>query len=233
MLSRHKTAVRPRRNLFGRPVRGTLTARYAEGLSRDELLDLLDRGYRLPILGGTSNQNQAAENPSYFPKALVVSTDQTIHQGDLVYWDGVNYTLKPLTSTTNVALTGQTNSNAGSGFCGCAAGTNVPGVYPNPPAGAPSENLPGIVVQSGGAVWLNTTTGENYNPWQPVTVGADSQTVTAYNVETVADRVGFVIIPAPVTPRGAPGATPLPETIAGPTRARVQLERKFPGTSLA
>lgn len=226
MLSKRKTAVRPARNMFGKPARRRLRIADVLWLAKEEVLDFLDRGYLLPLGGGTTPNNQQAANPVYFPRALVVSSDQTINQGDMVWWDPVNFTLKPCTSPNQVAV-----GNTG-GFCGCAAGTSNPGVYPNPPGGVPSEALPGIEVQCGGSVFLATTNAEVYSPFQIVTVGADAQTVTGYNVETSANKVGFMIVPPPVSARGAPGATPAPETIVGPTRSQVWIERKFPTTAL-
>jgi hypothetical protein len=61
--------------------------------------------------------------------------------------------------------------------------------------------------------------------------GVDAQTVTKGGA-TSANRVGVVIVPPPTVPRGAAGATPVPETAAGGTRVRVWIERKFPSTSL-
>jgi hypothetical protein len=222
---KRRTAARDR-NILGRAVnRGQLSIDQVLGLPKEKLLDLLDMGYQLPIAGGTQSSNQQAENPIYFPKAIVVSSDQTINQGDAVWWDSVNYTLKPCTSYTQIAV-GTTG-----GFCGVAGGDSNAGVYPTPPSGQ-SEALPGIVVQSGGTAWFNTGTAETLNPFQVVTIGADAQTITGYNVETTADRIGFVIVPPPVAPRGASGATPVPETTGGGARARVWIERKFPTTAL-
>ena len=231
MLSKYKTAVRARRNLLGRRVRGRLALRDVlaleyGGIDPGEILDLLDRGYLLPLLGSTSKQNQTAANAIYFPKAIVVSTDQTINQNDMVWWDAVNYTLKPLTTSAQVAV------GATGGYCGVAAGSNVPGVYPNPPAGAPSENLPGIAVQRGGSAYLTLQANDVTDyPFQPVTAaGVDAQTITK-GTATAANRVGLVLVPLPVTARGGPGATPAPET-AGPGRVEVWLEPKFPDTAL-
>jgi hypothetical protein len=228
-----RTAVRPApRNILGKRARRRLTLREVLGLefagiAREDFLDLLDMGYRLPLMGGTSKQNQTLANAVYFPKATVVTTDQTINQNDMVWWDGVNYTLKILTTAAQVAV-GTTG-----GFCGCAAGSNVPGVYPNPAAGVPSENLPGILVQRGGTVGLTLQSNDVVDyPFQAVTAaGVDAQTVTK-GAATSANRVGLVIVPAPVTPRGAPGATPLPESVPGGGRVEVWLESKFPTTIL-
>ncbi len=229
---KRKTAVRPRRNMFGRSVRGRLSLRDVlamelAGIPRDEFLDLLDRGWMLPLMaGGTTKQNQVAANPIYFPKSLVVSTDQTINQGDMVWWDAVNYTLKILTTAAQVAV------GATGGFAGLAAGSNKPAVYPDPPAGAPSENLPGIPVQRGGSAYLTLQSNDVTDfPFQPVTAaGVDAQTITKGGA-TSSNRVGLAIVPPPVTARGGPGATPTPETV-GPGRIEVWLEAKYPDTVL-
>ena len=231
MLFFRKTAVRSKRNLMGKAIRGRLSladvlAMELAGVPRAEFLDLLDRGYLLPWAGATTNRNQQASSvATYFPKAIVVSTDQTIHQADMVWWDPVNYTLKPLTTAAQVAV-----GNTG-GFCGCAAGSNVPGVYPNPAAGTPSENLAGIEVQHGGSVYLTLQANDVVDgPFTALTAaGVDAQTVTRGGA-TSTNRVGFAIVPLPTTPRGAPGATPAPETVAGGSTIEVWLEAKFPST---
>jgi hypothetical protein len=216
------------RNILGRKItRTALNIARIAGLPREELLDLLDLGFQLPYRGGTTPQNQTGVNPVYFPRALAVTTDQTINQGDMVWWDSVNFTLKPLTNLNQVAVGLGTG-----GYCGIAAGTNNPGVYPNPPGGIPSEALPGIEVQMGGAVHINTTVGETYNPFQPVTVGADAQTVSE-GAETTADTVGRIIVPPPVTARSGPGATPVPETVVGGTRPLMWIVRQYPSTLIA
>ena len=55
-----------------------------------------------------------------FPRAVDVTTDQTIHEGDMVWWDSVNGTLKPCTASTTVPV-----SAGVGGFCGVAAGRVV------------------------------------------------------------------------------------------------------------
>jgi hypothetical protein len=216
-----------RKNAIGKPYKGTLPLYQLIGRSDEDLADLLEQGYDLTMSGATTAQNQVAENPLYFPRAVVVTTDQTINQGDSVWWDPVNYTLKPCTTAAQVAI-GTTG-----GFCGFAAGSNVPGVYPNPPAGTPSENLPGIAVQFGGTVFANLQSNDVIDyPFQNVTMaGVDAQTITKGGA-TSANRVGVVIVPPPTVPRGAAGATPVPESAAGGTRVRVWVERKYPSTTL-
>lgn len=226
MLRKRKTAVRPTRNIVGKPLKGIIGIRELFGRSNEDLQNLLNMGYDFQVAGGTTPTNTVLANPIYLPRGVVVSTDQTINQGDLVWWDATNYTLKPITNATQVAV------GASGGLIGAAQGTDNPNVYPAPAAGVPSENLPGIVVQRGGSVRMNSTTGDgSYFPFEPVTIGADAQTITRGG-ETTANRVGFIMVPAPVSARGAPGATPLPETVAGGQGVELWLEVKFPDTAL-
>jgi len=226
MQFKRRTAVRPKKALNGKRLRGVLSWKEAVGRSDEDILDLMDRGYVFELAGGTTSSNTVMANPIYLPKATVVSTDQTVNQGDMVWWDPVNYTLKPLTTPTAVAV------SATGGFIGVAQGQANPNVYPTPAAGTPAENLPGMIVQRGGTVKVHSTTGDgSYYPYEPVTVGADAQTVTRGG-QTTANRVGFVIVPLPSSARGAPGATPAPETVAGGTDLELWIEPKFPGTYL-
>ena len=77
-----------------------------------------------------------------------------------------------------------------------------------------------------GTVWLNTTNAETYNPFDDVTVGADSQTIVKAGA-TSSNRVGFVVIDPPNTPRPNQ-ATPVPESVTGAAgvKVRVCLEPK-------
>lgn len=162
-----------------------------------------------------------------FPMKLPVTTDQTIHEGDLVYWDGVNGTLKPLTLSTSVAVAG-TAPYYTAGFCGVAGGANNPQVYPPEPANANSEYLPGLEVVRAGTVFLYCTAGEFYYNMHPVTVGATAQTVTLVGA-TSANRVGFVMTPLPATAQAAASGTPTPEVITGTGQlVEVWLEAKLP-----
>lgn len=230
MLRKHITAVRPRRNVFGKPVRRRISlaevVRYGLDWSKAEFLDLLDRGYLFPRLeGGTTPSNTVMANPVYFPKSVVVSTDQTINQGDMVWWDSVNYTLKVCTTRAQVPV-----SAGVGGYCGVAQGGNVPGLYPDPPGGVPSEKLPGVSVQRGGTARLNLQTNDVVDfPFQPVEpAGVDAQTVTKGGGADSTHEVGLVIVPLPVNARGAPGTTPVPETVPGGTAAEVWLTPQFP-----
>lgn len=224
---KRKLAVR--RNAIGKPFRGTIALSRLADMADIDRADLVERGYDiLPMEGETTSANTVLSQPVYFPQALVVSSDQTINQGDMVRWDGVNYTLKPLTDPTQVAFI----AGGSYGFAGVAQGQANPNVYPAPAAGTPSENLPGVVVQRGGTVRLKSTLGEgNYFPFEPLTVGADAQTVTRLAV-TAANRVGLVIVPLPVSARGAPGATPAPETVLSGQAVALWIEPKFPSTVL-
>jgi hypothetical protein len=221
--------IAPATNYVGRKFKGIVPASHWRLFDDEEVANLLDLGFWPSMEGATqaSNQQASGANAIYFPKAIVVTTDQTINQGDCVWFDAVNYTLKIATTSSQIAV-GTTG-----GFCGCAAGSNVPGVYPNPPAGAPSENLPGIEVQWGGDVFLNLQANDVIDgPFTAVTMsGIDAQTDTRGGSVTSSNRIGHVIVPAPATPRGAPGATPTPETVAGGTKVRVWLERKYPSTA--
>jgi hypothetical protein len=162
-----------------------------------------------------TNVNLVSADPK-FPKNLPVTTDQNINQGDLVWWDEVNGTLKALTSPNQVAV------GATGGFCGAANDTTPINIYGE-------ERLSSLGVTRKGAITLKTTPGEFYKDFQAVTVGADAQTITLVGV-TEANRVGFVVVDPPQNPQGAAGGTPVGEKLTGAegVRARVWLEPKFP-----
>lgn len=229
MLSlKRRTAVRPQVNQIGLPFKGIVAIGDLIGWDDADIADLVSRGYTVQFAGGTTPRNQAAKAPVYFPGNIVVSSDQTINQGDMVWWDGVNFTLKALTTAAQVAV------GATGGFCGLAAGSNQLNVYPAPPAGLPSEAFPGIAVQSGGTGFLNLAANDVIDgPFVAVTAGAgDAQTVTR-GLASAANRVGVVFVEPPTNARGAPGATPAPETVQGGQAIRVWIERKFPSTVIA
>jgi hypothetical protein len=150
------------------------------------------------------------------PKSLPVTTDQTINQGDLVWWDEVNGTLKPVTNANQVAV------GATGGFVGIAEGTNKINIFGE-------EFVAALQVTRKGAASLATTAGEFYKDGQAVTVGADAQTITLVGV-TEANRVGFVITDPPLVAQGAAGSTPVGEKLTGAAgvRCRVWLEPKWP-----
>jgi hypothetical protein len=152
-----------------------------------------------------------------YPQQLPVNTDQTINQGDLVFWDGTNFTVVPLTLATQVASGGASSSL---GFCGVAGESAPAQIY----GGDPAE--PSIGVYARGTHYFNTTAAETYNHFDDVTVGADSQTITKSGA-TSGNRIGFVIIDPPAVAR-AHQATPTPETVLGAAgvRIRVVLEPK-------
>lgn len=180
-----------------------------------------------------------ARNPSaswpypYFPLALPVTTDQTINEGDMVWYDSVNGTLKPLTAQSQVAV------SAGSGgFAGVAAASNNPKLYPDP-VGAPTgyDFNARVAVYRLGAVFMKTTPGEFYGTGTPVSVGADAQTITLTQSGVAVDathRVGWTFVPVPATPQPAAGSTPLNETVAGGVGVYIQvlLESKWPATTV-
>jgi hypothetical protein len=151
-----------------------------------------------------------------FPKSLPVTTDQKINQGDLVYWDSVNGTLKSLDTSAHA------EAGAGKGFCGIAEGTTPINIYGE-------EFVAALNVTRFGAVSLKTTPGEFYGDFQEVTVGADAQTITLVGA-TEANRVGFVVSDPPTVAKGAAGSTPVGEKLTGAAGvyARVWLEPKFP-----
>lgn len=162
------------------------------------------------------------------PKQWPVTTDQTINLGDLVYWDGFDGTLKPLTSAGQVANVGF-NDN---GFVGAAEGSAPGLIYgTNDPGSDPIQ--PSIPALSKGAIYVNSTAGETYNYFDPVTVGADSQTVTKIGV-TSSNRVGFVLVDPPkLGSARASAATPVPETDGGSSQVRIVivLEPKHPAAA--
>lgn len=219
------------RNLMGRVAskRITFAELIKEGLDfdRDALLNRLDLGYLLPVKGATTAQNQSMADATYFPRSLMVTTDQAINQGDAVWWDEIHFTLKPLTLASQVPYVAGTGSG---GYCGLAGGTTPPNVYPNPiGASGPSEALPGIEVQHGGTARMNSTAGEgSYSPFQLVTIGATSQTVTRVGA-TASNALGYIVVPPPVFAAAAAGATPVPGN-STPSGGSVELwiAPKFP-----
>lgn len=160
----------------------------------------------------TDNNPVSVLETHIYPQSLVVTSDKVIHEGDFVFWDGTNFTLVPLTLATQVAVGGANNSQ---GFAGVALGNNNPAVYGGDPA------LSGIPVLCRGCVFMNTTNAETYNHFDDVTVGADSQTIIKSGA-TSANRVGFVIIDPPASPRPNQ-ATPVPETVAGAAGVRIRI----------
>lgn len=153
----------------------------------------------------TAQNNVDRLNRNYTSRRVVVTTNLTVNAGDLVYWDGTNYTITPVTST------GQVTGN----FFGVAVQSNAAQIYPGDPDQA------GVEVLCRGVVWLNSTSAQTYLPFQAVTVGADSQTVTNSGTNT-GNTIGWVWTDPPSTPRPNQ-ATPVPESIAGGVRIPIQL----------
>jgi hypothetical protein len=156
----------------------------------------------------TSQNNVDRTNRNQTSRQVVVTTDQTINAGDLCYWDSTNYTLKPLSATTQIQ----------NWFFGMALQANAGLIYPG------DADQPGILVMVRGTVFVNSTAGETYNHFQAVTIGADAQTVTKAGV-TVANTLGWVWIDPPVV--GSPRAflaTPVPETVGGAAAARITIQ---------
>jgi hypothetical protein len=152
-----------------------------------------------------------------YPQSVVVTSNLTINEGDLVYWDNVNYTATPLSSNTQVATY----------FMGVAGGSNQLIVFGNDPP------IPAIPVYAKATIFVGTTSGDTYNHYDLVTIGADAQTVTKSGANS-ANAVGAVIIDPPAAAR-ALQATPTPETIAGGTGVRIRivlLPKHFVGAAL-
>lgn len=158
----------------------------------------------------TAQNNVDALDRNQSRVRLPVTTNLTVNAGDLVYWDGTNYTVTPLTS----------NSQVSGNFLGISLQSNANLIYPG------DADQVGVLVLVRGCVWLNTTNGETYNPFDDVTVGADSQTIVKSGASS-SNRVGFVVIDPPSTPRPNQ-ATPVPESVSGAAgvRIRVCLEPK-------
>ena len=157
-----------------------------------------------------SQNNEDRRDRNQSAVRLPVTTNLTVNAGDLVYWDGTNYTVTPLTASSQVA----------SNFLGIALQANANLIYPG------DANQVGVLVLVRGTVWLSTTAAETYNPFDDVTVGADSQTIVKSGANS-GNRVGFVVIDPPSTPRPNQ-ATPVPESVTGAAgvKIRVCLEPK-------
>ena len=163
-----------------------------------------------------NNENVRDRNQSVV--RLPVITSLTVNAGDLVFWDGTNYTVTPLTASTQVEASGGTGNSTG--FLGMALQANANLIYPG------DADQVGVLVLVRGCVWMNTTAAETYDWFDDVTVGADSQTIVKSGASST-NRVGFVVLDAPLTPRPSQ-ATPVPETLLGASgvKVRVCLEPK-------
>lgn len=147
------------------------------------------------------------------PQSVVVTTQFTINEGDLVFWDGANFSARPLLETADVE-SGK-GSHASKGFLGVALGANQLAVYGG------DAPLPQIPVGCKMCIFVNSTAGDTYGHFDLVTLGADAQTVTKVGV-TAANAVGAVIIDPPAVAR-AQQATPTPETVAGGEGVRIRI----------
>jgi hypothetical protein len=150
-----------------------------------------------------------------------VTTNLTVNQGDLVYWDGTNYTFTPVTNKSQIAA----SPYAGSGvFLGVALQSNADIIYPNDP------DQFGVLV-GWGYFWFTSTTGDTYGWDTGVTVGATSQTVTSTGATaTIGSSYNLVGYAVPVLSGGTARpsqATPAPETVAGPTRLLVRVKPTY------
>lgn len=142
-------------------------------------------------------------------RPVVVTSNLTINAGDLCYWDPGNYTLTPVTAASQLT---------GSNFFGMSTQSNASAIYPG------DADQVGVIVICRGVVWVNSTPGQVYEHFQPVTIGVDSQTVTNAGV-TANTTVGWVWCdpPAVGSPRGQL-ATPVPETQGGSVSVRIPIQ---------
>lgn len=154
----------------------------------------------------TAQNNVDRIDRNYTSRRVVITTNLTVNAGDLVYWDPINYTLTPLTATSQVA----------NQFFGVAMQSNANLIYPN------DNDQVGLIVLVRGVVWLNSTAPQTYGPFTSVTVGADSQTVTDQGV-TTANTIGWTWSDPPNTPR-ASASTPVPEIVGGLTQTRIPIQ---------
>jgi hypothetical protein len=166
----------------------------------------------------TTPQNQVSLlNRNQTPVQLPVTTNLTVNEGDLTYWDGTNYTVTPITNKSQV--TGNPSTGAGV-FLGQALQSNAQLIYPGDP------DKFGVLVLVHGVVWVNTTAADTYGWFTPVTIGADAQTITSTGVTTTIGSsynvIGYTIPGVYTTPR-ANQATPTPETVTGGTGVRIQI----------
>lgn len=154
------------------------------------------------------------------PQALPVITANTIKEGDLVHWDATNFTARACTEVKDVEVAGGTHGTKG--LIGVAVGSNKPEIYGGEGA------LPSVPVISKATVFLQTTAGEKYKPFDAVKLGADAQTISNAGGPSAAQTVGYVILDPPAEARPEQ-ATPVPEEVEGATglRIRILLSPKF------
>ena len=145
---------------------------------------------------------------------LPVTTNLVVNEGDFVYWDSTNLTVTPVTNKSQI--TGATQT-----FLGVALQSNAGIIYPG------DADKVGVLVLVRGVVWANTTSGDTYAWFTPVTIGVDSQTITstAANGTTGSSYniVGYALPPVATAPR-AQATTPVGETLAGGSGVRVQVQ---------
>jgi hypothetical protein len=168
-----------------------------------------------------------AQNPvsiiehDLYPQSVVCVSEcegskNIVNEGDLVFWDGANYTVRSLLEIADVE-SGKGNHHS-KGFMGVALGSNYVEVFGN------EEPRPEIAVGARMCIYVYGTAGDHYKPFDFVTFHTDAQHVTNSGA-TEANAVGVVIIDPPATARGQE-ATPVPEEIEGvgtETRLRIQL----------
>lgn len=153
----------------------------------------------------TSTNREDARDRNQTRVQLPVTSNLTVNEGDLVYWDGTNYTVTPLTASTQVS----------GNFLGMALQSNANQIYPG------DADQVGVEILARGHVWMETTPAETYLPFDKVTVGATSQTIVKSGA-TTTNLVGYVVIDPPASPR-AQQATAVPESITGAAGVRVRI----------
>lgn len=158
----------------------------------------------------TSQNNVDRLSRNYTSRPIVVTTDNTVNAGDLVIWDVTTGGGIPV--NTARPATSSNLSGSAANFLGMAVQANANLIYPG------DADQPALEILVRGVVFLNTTNGDTYFNGTPVTIGADSQTITATGGSS--KTIGYTLLDPPSTPR-AQAATPTPESLAGGAGIRV------------
>lgn len=161
-----------------------------------------------------------------YPQAVTVTTNFTIHEGDLVFWDGANYSARPLEKAGQVESGGENNSK---GFMGVALTANKPQIY-GPEAGKTEETpVASVTVGCRMTIFLYGVNTHTYRPYEWVTVAEENPQLVTNIGATEGNGIGVVIVDPPATAREEQ-ATPVPETVETSgyegTRIRVLLTPK-------
>jgi hypothetical protein len=166
-----------------------------------------------------SNSNVDALNRNQIRVQVPVTSNLTVNQGDLVFWDGENFTVTPVTAASQVTTSNATTKGSGP-FIGVALQSNNAPIEPGDPPQV------GIMVLVRGTVWMYQTTGDVYGWFTPVTGTSDPQTITSTGAVATPgasfNQIGLTVPNQAVSPR-ALQATPAPERITGVAGQRVQV----------